>query len=296
MLITRIFTVLFPIFTIVMIGYLYARLRSVNIAFINSLTIEVFSPALLFSVLADQSFNIIDYQSLVLAAALMVFGSGLMVLPLTRWLGLNPKTLIPSMMFVNAGNMGIPVALFAFGELGLSAATLFLIVVATLNFTLGIAMVDRSASWFGILKLPLFQATIAGLVVSLTPISLPTLLLTPIKMLGDCAIPMMLLSLGARLNDIDFTYWKIGLLGAILRPISGVLMFLLVRPWFTLTPLQTDGLLIFAVLPPAIVNYVIAEQYQQEPPKVAAIVMLGNLMSFISLPIALAFILNSTVS
>jgi predicted permease len=52
-----------------------------------------------------------------------------------------------------------------------------------------------------------------------------------------------------------------------------------------------DGLLIFAVLPPAIVNYVIAEQYQQEPPKVAAIVMLGNLMSFISLPIALAFIL-----
>jgi predicted permease len=293
MLITRIFTVLFPIFTIVMIGYLYARLRSVNITIINRFSIEVFSPALLFSVLADQSFNIMDYQSLMLAAILMVLGSGLMVLPLTRWLSINPKTLIPSMMFVNAGNMGIPVALFAFGELGLSAATLFFIIIASLNFTLGISMVNRSASWFSLLKLPLFQATIAGLVVTLTPISVPILLLTPIKMLGACAIPMMLLSLGARLNDIDFTYWRIGLLGAILRPISGALMFLLVRPWFTLTPLQADGLLIFAVLPPAIINYVIAEQYQQEPPKVASIVMLGNLMSFISLPIALAFILST---
>jgi len=49
-------------------------------------------------------------------------------------------------------------------------------------------------------------------------------------------------------------------------------------------------LLIFAMLPPAVVNYIIAEQYQQEPQKVAAIVMLGNVASFISLPIALAFI------
>jgi len=293
MLIIRICTVLFPIFTIVMIGYLYARLRSVNLAIINRFTIEVFSPALLFSVLADQSFHIMDYQALVLAATLIMLGSGLIVLPLSHWLGINPKTLIPSMMFVNTGNIGIPVALFAFGELGLAAAMLFLIIVATLNFTLGISMVNRSASWFSLLKLPLFQATLAGLVVSLTQISVPTLLLTPIKMLGTCAIPMMLLSLGARLNDIDFTYWQIGLLGAILRPLSGALMFLLVRPWFTLTPLQVDGLMIFAVLPPAIINYVIAEQYQQEPPKVAAIVMLGNLMSFISLPIALAFILNS---
>jgi len=279
-----------------MIGYLYARLRSVNLAIINRFTIEVFSPALLFSVLADQSFHIIDYQPLMLAATLMVLGTGLMVLPLSYWLGINPKTLIPSMMFVNAGNMGIPVALFTFGELGLSAAMLFFIIVAILNFTLGISMVNRSAPGFSLLKLPLFQATLAGLVVSLTPINVPILLITPIKMLGACAIPMMLLSLGARLNDIDFTYWKIGLLGAILRPLSGALMFLLVRPWFTLSPLQADGLLIFAVLPPAIINYVIAEQYQQEPPKVAAIVMLGNLMSFISLPIALAFILNSSVS
>ncbi len=95
---------------------------------------------------------------------------------------------------------------------------------------------------------------------------------------------------------ITYTPDSTATLGCLNQLILTTLMFLLVRPWFTLSPLQADGLLIFAVLPPSIINYVIAEQYQQEPPKVAAIVMLGNLMSFISLPIALAFILNSSVS
>ncbi len=291
MLIIRIFTVLFPVFAIVMVGYFYVRLRPTDMTIANRFSMEIFSPALLFSVLADNSFNIMDYQQLALAATFILLGSGIMVLPLVRLLDINVKTFVPPMMFVNVGNMGLSVALFAFGEAGLPAAMLFLIITATLNFTLGIYIVSQNTSWFSLLKMPLVHATLAGLIVSVTQLSVPELLLKPIEMLAACAIPAMLLSLGARLNDIDFTHWKIGLLGAVLRPLSGVLMFLLIRPWFTLTPIQAGGLLIFAMLPPAIVNYVIAEQYQQEPHKVAAIVRFGNVMSFISLPIALAFAL-----
>ena len=290
MLIARIFTVLFPILTIVMVGYLYARIRPIDMSTANHLNIEVFTPALLFTVLSDNTFNLMDYQQLALATILMILGSGIIVFPLIRWLGINPKTFIPSMMFVNAGNMGIPVALFAFGEVGLPAAMLFLMTTALLNFTLGISLVSQRASLIAVLKMPLIQAALVGLLISLTSIEVPSLLITPIKMLGTCAIPVMLLSLGVRLSDIDLTHWRIGLLGAFLRPLSGGIMFLLIRPWFTLTPLQTSGLLIFAMLPPAVVNYIIAEQYQQEPQKVAAIVMLGNVASFISLPIALAFV------
>ncbi|RKZ52617.1 MAG: AEC family transporter [Candidatus Parabeggiatoa sp. nov. 3] len=290
MLIARIYSVLFPILTIVIVGYLYARIRPIDMSTANRLNMEVFTPALLFTVLSDNTFNIMDYQQLALATILMILGSGIIVFPLIRWLGINPKTFMPSMMFVNAGNMGIPVALFAFGEVGLPAAMLFLMTTALLNFTLGISLVSQRASLIALLKMPLIQATLLGLLISLSSIEVPSLLITPIKMLGTCAIPVMLLSLGVRLSDIDLTHWRIGLLGAVLRPLSGGLMFLIIRPWFTLTPLQTSGLLIFAMLPPAVVNYIIAEQYQQEPQKVAAIVMLGNVASFISLPIALAFI------
>jgi predicted permease len=130
-----------------------------------------------------------------------------------------------------------------------------------------------------------------GLIISLTRLEVPELILTPLDMLSDCAVPVMLFSLGVRLSDIDLTHWQIGLLGAVARPLAGTLMFLLVYPWFSLPPIQIGGLLIFAVLPPAVVNYIIAEEYQQEPHKVAAIVMLGNVASLISLPIALAFAL-----
>ncbi len=293
MLITRIFTVLFPVFAIVMVGYLYARLRPVDMTTANRLNMEVFSPALLFSVLSDNSFNIMDYQPLALAATLILLGSGVIALLLARLTNINPKTYVPSMMFVNTGNMGIPVALFAFGEVGLPAAVLFLIITAILNFTLGIYIVSQQTAWLSLLKTPLIQAALVGLVISVSQVKVPVLLLTPIEMLAGCAIPLMLFSLGVRLNQIDLTHWKIGLFGAVVRPLSGTLMFLLIYPWFTLTPLEKGGLLIFAMLPPAVINYIIAEQYQQEPNKVAAIVMLGNLMSFISLPIALMFALPS---
>jgi predicted permease len=291
MLITRIFTVLFPVFAIVIVGYLYARFRPVDMTTANRLNMEVFSPALLFSVLSDNSFNIMDYQPLALAATLILLGSGFIALLLARLTNINPKTYVPSMMFVNTGNMGLPIALFAFGEVGLPAAVLFLIITAILNFTLGIYIVSQQTAWLSLLKTPLIQATFVGLLISVTPVQVPELLLTPIQMLADCAIPLMLLSLGVRLNQMDLTHWKIGLFAAVMRPLSGVLMYLLIRPWFTLTPLQAGGLLIFAMLPPAVINYIIAEQYQQEPHKVAAIVMLGNVMSFISLPIALMFAL-----
>ncbi|OAD20509.1 Auxin efflux carrier [Candidatus Thiomargarita nelsonii] len=293
MLISRIFTILFPIFAIVAVGYLYARLRPIDISAVNRLNMAIFTPALLFSVLCDKSFNIMDYQQLAVAATLILLGCGVILLPLIRWRGIDPKTFLPSMMFVNTGNMGIPVALFAFGDIGLPAAMLFLMITAILGATLGIYIVSQRASVLELLKEPLIQAAIAGLIVSLTEVDVPALWLKPIEMLGNCAIPVMLLSLGVRLSFMDLTHWKIGLLGAVLRPLSGVVMYLLIRPWLTLTPIQAGGLLIFAMLPPAVVNYVIAEEYQQEPHKVAAIVMLGNVMSFISLPIALVFALPS---
>ena len=154
MLVIRIFTVIFPLAFIISIGYFYARFRPIEMTSINRLNVAIFSPALLFTVLTDKSFNLADYQQLALAATLILLGCGLLVWPLIRWLGIDPKTFLPAMMFVNTGNMGIPVALFAFGEPALPMAILFLMITTILNFTLGIYLVSRSASWFNLVKLP----------------------------------------------------------------------------------------------------------------------------------------------
>ena len=291
MLFFKIFTILFPIFAIVTVGYLYAYFRSVDMRTANQFNIEIFTPALIFSALSGKNIDITDYYHLIIGSVVIILGSGIILLPLVHWLRYQPRTFIPPMMFLNTANMGIPLTIFSFGEKALPIAIILLIVGTLFQFTLGMYLIGRQTSGWSLLRSPIMLATLVGLVVSLTALKLPPFLLKPIDMLGQIAIPLMLLSLGARLSDVDLAYWRIGLLGAILRPLSGISIFLLIYPWLTLTPLQTGVLLTFSALPPAVVNYVIAENFQQEPHKVAAIVMLGNTMSFISLPIVLAFAL-----
>jgi predicted permease len=73
--------------------------------------------------------------------------------------------------------------------------------------------------------------------------------------------------------------------------LSGVAVVLAVRPFLALDEFQAGMLLVFGALPPAVLNYLVAEQYRQEPGRVASIVMLGNLGAFVSIPLALAFAL-----
>ena len=62
--------------------------------------------------------------------------------------------------------------------------------------------------------------------------------------------------------------------------------------FFPLPADQLPLLVIFGALPPAVLNFMLAERYDQEPQNVASIVMLGNLASLIVIPLALAFVLD----
>jgi len=55
--------------------------------------------------------------------------------------------------------------------------------------------------------------------------------------------------------------------------------------------LQQQALILFSVLPPAVLNFLLAERYQQEPQRVAAIVLIGNLASLIIVPTVLFFVI-----
>ncbi|ALG68630.1 AEC family transporter [Beggiatoa leptomitoformis] len=283
----RVFSILFPVFAIVAIGYFYARRHPIDMSIANRINLEVFTPCLLFSILTDKSFNLLEYSQLAIVAFLLVMGSGLLMLPVVRLLGLNAKTFIPSMMFANTGNMGLPVAYFAFDEAIMPAAVVLFIVSNALHFTVGSYMMNHHTNWLNILKKPMILATLMGITLSFFKLPVPTLLLEPLKMLGQISVPLMLFALGVRLINVNFADWEIGLRGAIWCPLSGVLVLAGAMPFLTFTPEQAGLVLIYAMLPPAVMNYMIAEQYQQEPQKVASIVMLGNLMSLITMPLAL---------
>jgi malate permease and related proteins len=101
----------------------------------------------------------------------------------------------------------------------------------------------------------------------------------------------MLFALGVRLTDSDFSEWRIGLLGAVFAPVIGILLASAVLPLLALPKPQAGVLFLFGALPPAVLNFLFAERYNQEPAKVASIVMLSNLATIVTLPLALAFAL-----
>ena len=149
-------------------------------------------------------------------------------------------------------------------------------------------MLDPRTSLWRMLRMPIVAASVAGLLVNVGGVALPSWLLEAMHMLGGICIPLMLFALGVRLLEIDFSDWRTGLLGAVLCPLSGLVVALPLMWLLPLNPLQTAVLLVFAVLPPAVLNYLVAEQYKLEPHKVASLVLIGNLGSLVVMPLALA--------
>ncbi|MFO7527823.1 MAG: AEC family transporter [Marinobacter sp.] len=286
----QILSTMLPVFLITGCGALYGRYRSPDIKGLNVLNMELFVPLLVFAVLADQQAPLQEYGKLALGATVVVLGSGIVLYPLAKVLKLNLKTFLPPMMFNNSGNMGIPVLLLAFGDAALPAAIVLFIVEMLLHFSVGLYMLDPHSSIIQRLKLPIVFACVAGLAVNLSGIALPHTLLESMNMLGEVCIPLMLFALGVRMLDIDFNDWKLGLLGAIACPASGLLLAWPLIAVLDLPGLQAASLWVFAALPPAVLNYMVAEQYQQEPHKVASLVLLSNLGSLVVMPIVLGLV------
>ena len=283
----QILSTLLPVFLIAGCGALYGRVRSPDIRVLNSLNMELFVPMLVFAVLAERKAPLQDYADLALAATVIVLGSGLLLWPLARLLKLDVRTFLPPMMFNNTGNMGLPLMVLAFGEQALPAAVVLFVVEMLLHFSIGLYVLSPHTRVWSLLRVPVVVASIAGVAVNMLGVGLPSWLLEACRMLGGVCVPLMLFALGVRLLDVDFAAWKLGLLGAVACPASGLLLAWPMVQLLDLQGMQLATVWVFAALPPAVLNYMLAEQFQQEPHKVAALVLIGNLGSVAVMPVVL---------
>ena len=227
-----------------------------------------------------------------LGATAVVLGTGLLAWPVARLLGVANNTFVPPMMFKNSGNMGLPLAVLAFGEAALPAAVVLFFVENFLHYSLGTWMLDHRARLWNLWRVPVIAAALAGLAVSLLHFPLWQPLWLGIKLLGDVSIPLLLFSLGVRLTDSRHADWKISLVGAITSPAAGVLVALLMNLALGLTGRDAAMLILFGALPPAVLNYIFAERYHQEPERVASMVLIGNMASLVIIPLTLAWVLR----
>ncbi|WP_240481814.1 AEC family transporter [Dechloromonas denitrificans] len=287
----RLAAILFPIFGIVAAGYFYARHHKPEMAVANRLNMDVFVPALVFAAMAGKSFDLTAYAPLALGGFIVLATCGLLAWPIARLIGSQPKTLAPPMMFNNSGNIGLPLAVLAWGEEALPAAVILFMVENTLHFSFGARLLDPNTRLLTLWRVPVVFAAIAGLTVAVLKIPIWSPLVIAIKMLGDVSVPLLLFSLGVRMTDVSFREWKVATGSAILRPLAGMLIAAGVIQLLGLHGREAAMLLVFGALPPAVLNFLFAERYKQEPQRVASIVLIGNLAALVFLPLALVLVL-----
>ena len=291
-LIYRIVAIIFPVFSIVALGYFYARYRrDTDMSSGNHLNMDIFTPALIFDIMSASDYAVSDYVKLTIGGIAVVLGSGVIAWPFARLMGYQWKTLVPPMMFNNCGNMGLPLIVLTFGSAALPAAIMLFAVSNLLHFLLGQQLITQHWSIRTVFTNPMIVATILGIGVSILQVTIPETLRLPIHMLGQIAIPLMLFSLGVRMLAIDFKDWQIGTVGALLCPVSGLIIAVLFIRLVQIPAEQVPILLLFSALPPAVLNFMVAERFKQEPQRVASIVLIGNFASIMVIPAVLWFIL-----
>lgn len=288
----RIVSILFPLFAITALGYFVGRRMKPDLSHANKLNMDVFVPALVFGALVGKDFRLGEYLPLLFATVVIIVGSGLAGWAVARAAGIATKTLVPPMMFNNCGNLGLPLAVLAFGESALAPAVVMFVVSNVIHFSYGAWLLDHQTKLTTVWRSPSILATVAGLAVGFLGIEVWPPLLMSIEMVGDISIPLMLFALGVRLADSRISAVGFGVFGAVLRPVVGMALAWGLLQVLELPPREQALVLVFGALPSAVLNYMFAERYDQEPDKVASMVLIGNLAAVVFLPIALALVLD----
>ena len=299
LLMARIAGVIVPVFLIIALGYAYVRLRGEqarsDMTAVNRVSMDVLCPLLVFTALGSRDFDLSHNGVLILVGIIISLGSAVLAWPIAKLLGYDVRSFVPPMMYNNCGNMGLPLSVLAFGSASLPSAVALFMAGNLVYFSLGIALIRRghsdaqgqAVSQWQILLSPMMLSMIVGIAFAAIHPPFPAALFQGLKLLGEACIPIMLFSLGVRMQDVSAKSWQIGLIGAVVCPVSGLLMAAVLDGVLTMTPLQRAQMYLFGALPPAVFCYMVAERYRQEPDKVAAIVLLGNLAAIGFVPIGL---------
>jgi predicted permease len=294
MILRTVFESVFPIFALIAVGYCLARVRDIDLGPFTDMVIYLTAPCLVLSSFLHHPIPVRDFGQVFLAALGIVaitglaFGTGLRAAgKLEAFRGL----LLP-VMFMNTGNMGLALNQLAFGPEGLSYAVIFFVSVATLHYSLGIAMLKVRSGFREVLRLPLIYAAVLGVGLNLGRVSLPTWIVTPIDLIGQIAIPLMILILGYQLRHVHFQGVGLSAMCAILRIGGGFLTGLVMVKILGLSGTAAKVVILMSSLPPAVLNSVLAKKFDRNPELVSSTILIGTLISILTTPTILYWLLG----
>lgn len=280
-----------PVFLLIGTGFVFAHCRKISLTSVTEMIVYLCTPSLVFTSLVGKPLYAEDLAILASGILTVYAGVGLLIRLYFMVFRFHSRGFALPTLFMNAGNMGLPLALFGFGQAGLQRATLLLLMCTFLQYTLGIYILQGRGNWAEIFRLPLVYATLAGLGFNLLQFKPPDILLQPLVMLGQATIPIMLISLGYRLHQVESLQWGHALGGALLRILGGFAAAELAVYLIRAEGVNRQILLLYGALPAAVVNFVLTEKYRQDPGLAASIVVISTLISVLTIPLLFWLIL-----
>ncbi|MGX9417569.1 AEC family transporter [Vibrio sp. RC27] len=278
--------ILFPMFAVTTVGFCIGRWIKLDFAPINRINMDFFIPALVFSSVGTMPLDITKIP-LLSAALLAILIPCIVMLLVCRVFKLNFKVWAPPHMFRNSGNLAIPLFTYAFGDKALASAVLIFVVSSCMHVSLGLALVSNGNPLKQVIRMPIFIAAVIGLGLNLSEIGIWNPLYEASALLGQTAVPIMLVSLGTQMCFMRLSGLKVGLICTLLSLTTGAITFSIIYLFIPLPAMHLQMMLLFSMLPPAVMNYLLAERFNLEPTNVASMVLFSNFFSIFTLPILL---------
>lgn len=288
-----IFAVIAPILFCALIGVMWARTNQpFNHEFVSQFVLWVSSPCLIIGTLGEVEISIQQLRDVAIAIAVMLISTTLISLIALRLLNLPIRAFLNSLVFPNTGNMGLPLAFFAFGEEGLAIALAMFILISFSHFSLGVAFLSGHSAIRGSLRSPIVYSGAFAMLLIFTGIKLPLWVSNTVSLLGQVSIPLMIFTLGISLASLRVKDIKSSAILAFLRLLIGFVVGWGICEWLDLEGAMRGALLIQSTMPVAVFNYLLALRYQQQPQAIAGVVVISTIMSFVTLPALMWLIMS----
>ena len=281
-----------PVFLLAAVGFVWVKLGfEYRVEFVTRMAMTLAVPCLIFVALmnievAPEAVAALTLASLV-AYGLVMIGCFVLV----KLAKLDSQTYLAPLIFGNTGNLGLPLALFAFGEVGLGYAVVVFAVMAILSFTIGIWMVAGAGSLKRVIQEPLVGATLLGALFLWQGWKTPEFLTNAIELIGQMAIPMMLITLGVAVARLQTKAMGQAVILSVVKVTICTAAGWAAAHWFGLDPVAAGVLILQVATPVAVTSYLLAEKYGADAQPVAGLVVASTLLSVLVLPLILAIVI-----
>lgn len=290
----EILSVIAPVFICALIGFVWVRRGfAFDTSFVSMLVTNVGAPCLIFSTFMEIELDMEAFTTMLGAAFLSIVVFGLAGFVVLRVFGLSQQAFLPSQMFPNVGNMGLPLCLLAFGEEGLALGLTYFTVSIVFGFTVGMGISSGRMSFGGLLRNPMFYAVLLTLGFVFADLRSPAWLYNTTDLLGGLTIPLMLIALGVSLGQFHIASLARSVSLSLLRLGLGFTVGVALAALLGLEGAARGVFILQCSMPVAVFSYLFALRYDRQPAEVAGTVVISTLMSFLTLPVLLWFVLEA---